>query len=316
MIDRRRIVVVGRPDDVVTLQSDARFVLSAKGEVFAASTRAPGTISVYDSGGRFTRTVGRPGQGPGEFASVTSFAVIEDELYVLDVGNRRLSVFSTALELRRTIPLGVGPTAFVVLKDRRIIASVVHPRDGATGGTLAMLDPNGGVVRAFDPESTTFRGISVQRTVAPAVDSGFWSAAVTRYAVRHWSSNGVLLQSLERRPSWFEPWTRQPEGIPAAAPLSPMVLGVREDPERRLWVQMLVPDRNWKAEATRVGRGGWDRYIDTLVEIIDPRRGVIVASQRFDEILSPMDARGYTASSNEDPDGFVSWTIWRLELRR
>ena len=52
-------------------------------------------IKVFDPEGRFLRTIGKKGQGPGEFSAPSRIILtLHDEIAVLDVGNRRLSFFN------------------------------------------------------------------------------------------------------------------------------------------------------------------------------------------------------------------------------
>jgi len=52
-------------------------------------------IKVYGSDGRFLRTIGRQGQGPGEFGSPTFFALLSDgRICLLDGAQRRVSILT------------------------------------------------------------------------------------------------------------------------------------------------------------------------------------------------------------------------------
>ena len=54
-----------------------------------------GVVRVFDKDGRYLRTVGRPGQGPGELSrSANGIYFLGDSLLVLDPGERRLTAFS------------------------------------------------------------------------------------------------------------------------------------------------------------------------------------------------------------------------------
>lgn len=61
--------------------------------------RNPPIVRQYTSSGRFVRTFGRQGQGPGEFAGPEAIAISKDRLVIRDNRNQRLTVF----------PLGGGP---------------------------------------------------------------------------------------------------------------------------------------------------------------------------------------------------------------
>jgi len=69
-------------------------------------------IKVFDDAGIFVRTIGRPGQGPGEIGAAWSISLPQGskELAVHDIRNRKLTFFSTDGEFLRSIPLrgGIG----------------------------------------------------------------------------------------------------------------------------------------------------------------------------------------------------------------
>ncbi|UCC40629.1 MAG: 6-bladed beta-propeller [Candidatus Aminicenantes bacterium] len=53
------------------------------------------TVRKYDSNGNFLRSIGRPGQGPGEFQNMSEVKFdIEGNMYLNDVKNRRISFLS------------------------------------------------------------------------------------------------------------------------------------------------------------------------------------------------------------------------------
>jgi hypothetical protein len=70
------------------------------------------TIRVHDSAGAFLRTIGRAGQGPGEFESPGPLGMLGDTLWVLDYGTYRFSFFDLAGNLlgSRRIPIDLWET--------------------------------------------------------------------------------------------------------------------------------------------------------------------------------------------------------------
>lgn len=92
----QKILGVGRADgdsaEIFGFVTDAAF--GPGGSIYVAD---PGQhrIVVLDSDGRFVRTIGRPGQGPGEFLDPSSIALLRDTLFVYDGRQGRVSVLDT-----------------------------------------------------------------------------------------------------------------------------------------------------------------------------------------------------------------------------
>ena len=101
-------------------------------------------ITVFDANGKFVRSIGRKGQGPGELGFPLGLAVTNDRhLVVMDLGNRAFVVYGPDGTYIRNIPL-----------DREL----------GIGGRFMMPHPKGGVVFALNP------GLSV-RNGAPQMDT-------------------------------------------------------------------------------------------------------------------------------------------------
>ena len=61
-------------------------------------------IAVFDFDGRFVRSIGREGQGPGEFSRPTGICILDDSrLAVADFGNNRIQIFDASGELEGVI---------------------------------------------------------------------------------------------------------------------------------------------------------------------------------------------------------------------
>jgi 6-bladed beta-propeller protein len=73
------------------------------GEIVVLDGGLRSRLTVLTSDGEFVRTIGRNGEGPGEFGWVTSIqAGADDSLFVFDAGHQRLTVFSTDGSTLRT----------------------------------------------------------------------------------------------------------------------------------------------------------------------------------------------------------------------
>jgi hypothetical protein len=109
----------------------ADVAVSSIGRVFVADYLAL-TVNVYDSVGTAIGSIGRQGDGPGEFRALTSVDVKGDSLFVLDAALRRVSLFhpvpvagEDSFELLGTISLadevGRRPSAMSVDSNRNLV---------------------------------------------------------------------------------------------------------------------------------------------------------------------------------------------------
>lgn len=71
-------------------------------------------VRVFDADGGHVRTIGRRGEGPGEFVSLSSLFVLPgDSVAVHDAGQRRVSVFDTAGTMHRELTFEALPEGTV-----------------------------------------------------------------------------------------------------------------------------------------------------------------------------------------------------------
>jgi hypothetical protein len=86
-----RIGDLDRPDYALTRISD--IAVDEQGTMFVGQPQES-LIRVYDRNGRFQRSFGREGAGPGEFRSVDTLRMTQRGLLVLDKSQRRLSLLT------------------------------------------------------------------------------------------------------------------------------------------------------------------------------------------------------------------------------
>lgn len=88
-------------------------------------------IRVFDASGRRVGTIGGRGRGPGELESATRFGVLGDTVWVADLLNRRLTLFSSGGDVLATLPME-GPQ---FTGSSGVLANVV-PFSLEPGGTV------------------------------------------------------------------------------------------------------------------------------------------------------------------------------------
>jgi hypothetical protein len=119
--------------------AETRYVLShpydmaldAAGNLYVADA-GERNIKIFDKGGEYVRTIGRPGQGPGEFQFPIGLRILPgaDEIIVYDL--RRISVLSlTGLYLRQHVIQGLS-SGFGTDAQGNVFLSIVATRSGET----------------------------------------------------------------------------------------------------------------------------------------------------------------------------------------
>ena len=291
--------------------------------------RRTAEIAVFDSLGRQLHIIGRDGEGPGEFSFVrAAIPGPGDSLFVFDIGNVRVSVLSPSYEYVRSYPLvGRSWEDALVLDSSRVLLQASLRSPERAGYPLHLLDADGSITRSFGSEEPVVdrrSPLDGLRLIAGATTGSVWSGMLNEYELEKWDLQGRRLLTIRREADWFRSWRQQnaqPEDM--VRPL-PRLHGLHQDDTGRLWSFVWVAESNWSprrssgqskagVEHTPVPPTELDRFKDTIVEIFDPRKREVVASQRFNELLRPL-ADDLVYSDVEDAQGNQLIAIWRLRL--
>jgi len=274
-------------------------VRDGSGRFYSAATGASGRglLLVWGSDGKFLRTLGRQGEGPGELVGRGLPALMigpGDSLIVNEAS--RWSVFGPDMEFGRVI---VGPAVtrnrdmIHVLEDGRFLSTApVAAGDPAAWFHLSGAD--GKLIRSFGPiEPPPADGQAPPRASALAGDGAFWvgppPGAPGGYVLEQWSVDGQRLRSIERRVDWIVGEAPDPA---ARVPL-PLFNAMHVDDAGRLWVMALVKDARWRP--LQPGENDDElatELYDIRYEVIDPSAGAVLVSGVIDE-LPGEDERGW-----------------------
>jgi hypothetical protein len=283
---------------------------------------------VYDERGSFLLTLGREGSGPGEFRAAHAIHVSDgDTVIVLDRRNSRLSVLSPEYQFVRSAVVPANAQVVVRLPggDFAVNAAI---RDAARiGFPLQRYSAEGEHVRSFGavrPKVLPGDVWGDLRRIALSHAGGLWSAVqVGRYAFEHWSAEGERLAEFTREVGWFPDYGRAWDLTPGRPPY-PRLRGIWEDGDGRVWIIAQVPDREWEEGVGAVRRiEGKAIYritdptkaYDTIVEVVDLSAGRLLASTRFDGVLTQTIIPGLVGEVRENADLTFRVDVWRLSLQ-
>jgi hypothetical protein len=106
------------------------FVVDENETIYALDWKA-NNIKVFDKNGKFVRTIGKQGQGPGEINFPSGLLITpENELLVEDAGNRRLAYFTLEGEFLRNVSVA----------DKTSLTNLVMDNNGNVLGRQFILD--------------------------------------------------------------------------------------------------------------------------------------------------------------------------------
>lgn len=315
-IDLTLTVSIGKDTDRELLAGIPALALRADGRVVAAGVRPRGSLLVYDTRGNLVDSVGRYGQGPGEFLRISSLESLPgDSLLVVDLGTRRLTVLdpqnryvrSFVLPYRFNDFVAVSPSLWIVAGTSEVAGRVGYPmqRTNATGTDDRPFGRAFPVLR--DRPSASQRAITGN-------SRSVWAVRPDRYELEEYDLNGSLVRVIDRIVSWFP--DREFESSPDlwSAPADPRIRDLHLDAEGRLWVMAGVAKAGWRRSSQDTDRSFWAyaRAFDTIIEVIDVASNTVLAHTRFPWFGYRFTQDGYVLSYRvSDDDGVVSADVRR-----
>lgn len=291
-------------------------VHDARGRYFVRAGWPVNRILVYDSDTNLESVWGRDGEGPGEYRSIMQLLMLRgDSLGAFDQANSRLTVLNADGTVARTqlLPVNPYPHQIAQLADGSIVVAGGEHTAAATGYVMHVVRPDGSFSPSVPAETVDpYRPSAAQRRMA-AAGMTVWAARPDRYEITEYAADGTPLRILKREVDWFP--DREVEGVandPAREPPHPFLTTVHVNEVGLIWTMVRLADADW-APVDDVASLSREQRYDSIVEVIDPDRGVVVRSQRF-----PWNGHGFTndgliVSQREDALGVVILDVWRPE---
>lgn len=333
------VATVGSANDK-ELINDSGTLLALPSGVFLV-WGGDGPILRYAPDGRFLGTLGRIGDGPGEYRLQKSVVAARgDSVSIFSYG--RVTTISVVNGAGRTAQAGGPLSSFSHLALPN--GDVLVQNYAAPTPPFVLLAPDAAEKAAFGPPATIVdfgngrQGPdydSQRYLVAPAAGDGFWAAPqFYRYGLQRWSASGEKMQTIARTPSWFSTHDyaaltearRRGAGI---TPPLPFAHGLWAD-RGRLFLFGRAADAKWTADpnapklaeipagqgerraAPWVPTGGLGRYYDGVIDAYDATAGTFLGSWRADAWITGAIGNGMLATRVESTDGVISFHVWRV----
>jgi hypothetical protein len=324
------IAVLGDIDGPGTVGGQAHIRRTGGGAYLVYSPQDPGAIKVFDRNGSYRTTIGRRGEGPGEYHLPWIAPTAGDAIDIVDLSLLRLTTLSPEFEVVGTNRLPLTALGAVRLdKDRIVITGIAPTREGA-GLPLHLFDSEAGtILRSFGAMGTMERVVgrgdwSQVRRVAPGGDGTVWSAHVSRYRVERWDTAGRMLAAYERDANWFVPWeSGRQEGNILTHPPRPEFVDIAEDEAGRLWTLSARAAQNWQPPVP-IMRGthpylsdaAMNGLYDSVVEVLagEGAERRVHAARTFRGRMPGFVAPGVVYLYDEDAVGNPRYLILRLRL--
>lgn len=320
-LEVRHVVSLSDVDGRAGLGPPIAIHQTSDGKYLVVPATRPGALLLFGTDGVYERQVARIGQGPSELASILAVqSGTADSTVVLDVGNGRVAVLDGDYRVARTARLSVGGGWFGMLPGGEVLILTGIPRDRGTP-RLRLFSNDMTPLRFFMPVLDAPDTRSARRRMFVASNGLIAVAHNSEYTVEIWNTAGEHIQTVSRDPAWFshgQEWDGSRDG-PA-----PLLETPRIDASGRLWTVSHVADPEWKRAVPDVetplgvglvvGPESVSRLQDSVVEVIDLRTGLLLASIRIDARVDFISDDGTAAAYREDTMGIPSIDVWKFVL--
>lgn len=280
-------------------------------------------ISVFDSSGRFLRTVGRRGEGPGEYGSISHIAVGPRYIHIFDPRDGQ-TILDHDFRVVRTDPFpGQIGSAFVV-GDGSVVFAGDEPTSAAIGHNLHMISGSGEIV-SYDhdgePYPSPLTGSTSRRSFVAGAGDALWEVGVVDNRLVRWDlvPEPRVARVIERQVVEFDraapPYVV--ENFPGSGRSGRNVGAMLDD--EGLWIIWHTPDPEWTGS---LSAGDILSLVvklsDGWLDLVDPDTGRTIGRHHQDGIfLGFAGGSGYAVAYHETDAGvpFIHLLEPRLSRR-
>lgn len=278
-----------------------------------------GALQVYSRAGKYLRSVGGRGQGPGEFAG--DLRLLPDssgQLLVIDRGQARLTAFDSNWDLRfaRSLPIRpdaqtLGPSGDLIIHARP------SPVDEGPVDRFLRVNRESGVVSPLGPKVPVHTSPELrefdQWLVESIGDRGFVGTSIWNYRLVLFDAAGQPGVVRRREEVWAPRTTPEIgflDGIYVERPPPATVASLQRTSDGLLRVYTRTPEEDWTPNEFSLPTPEWgERNFDTHIDLIDPDDFTVIATERFDPVLAPVCGSDLAFSSERLAGGDIAVKI-------
>jgi len=281
-------------------------------------------VKIFRADGTFVRTLGRKGEGPGEFD--TPVPIRTDgtgRVHIWDAGNPRITVVRPDFTVDTIVRLPINPWLMIPLHEQDAYVGNLALNSLAALGHPFHLIRGSRLVRSFGAPHTEITYLNDARRVFTAdADDRVFSARFDAFSVDVWDPNtGERIARFEG-PPFREAASNANE--PILYRPRPTLNSIQVAADGRLWLLLLTPNDDWRDHMEIVQTGdGRRRYqpLDgsasiwgTEVIVVDLSARRIVARTRRREHFPGFVGSGQLLEIYEYPDGSPEIRIWSVQF--
>jgi hypothetical protein len=290
----------------------------------------PTRITVFDPNGAYLQSVGRGGDGPGEYRGIGAVVPFRgDSLLVLDNMQSRATVLDHSYEVARTVRLAMIPEQQVVrLANGELVIEASLRTPARVGQPFHRVATDGQVKNSFGATTALYRPdipFIDRRALAHAGYLSVWSGHRTQYLVEMLSAEtGAATLQFRREVSWFPPRLAPGSSLLSAdVPPEPFLRDLHQDDHGYLWVLITVAGTDWRTGVRADPSGGHgirvvdeERYYASVIEVINPAEGSVMASLRVPHHLTHFVGPRLVAGPHTGPKEVPQMRVYQLDITK
>ena len=190
--------------------------VDSKGNFIIADGWQVMAVYAFGPDGTFIQELGRKGQGPGEYVNPVSVEINQNEdIWIADVGNNRLSIYSKDLSFKKQIICTPRVLQYLHLNSQNeiyIYRSQENPLKPNTADTIFQYDDQGNKIHSFAPfpeQALKVKFWAGQDGMTIGKDDSIYEMNPLYYNIRKFSPKGELITSFSRKTNLFKVITKE-----------------------------------------------------------------------------------------------------------